>query len=310
MLFDDAIYYIQIAVAIPAAWATLCLALQATTTHPRSNRRSVRNPPPHHLLPPRHYPILALAACCLGRAVVGAACHDAVGAGAGGAGRFRFWYLLFDVGAQLAMVWAAAGGARLVRGRGVVFDCTLPPPTLHAYIYIFICFNSINPTTGRKPHLLALAATTALAVVLAGVAAHMANKNSSSSNTCTPIQSAALDGLLAPFSGVCALVALLALFVYPAWRERRGGQRPDRATLPSSGALEPLLEGGGAAGADQQQQERPQQGIGPLPSRRLKLLVAFSALTMLLGCGRCLLRLTRYVSVCLLTRVGMRGEHL
>lgn len=163
--------------------------------------------------------------------------------------------------------------------------------------------------TGRRAHLLALAATAALAIVLAGVATHMTKDNNSSSSsdahasTCTPIQSTALDGFLAPLSGACAVIALLALFVYPVWRDRRGGQRrqqqQDRATLPS-GALEPLLEGGGA-GTDlpqprQQGQQQQPQGAG-LPSRRLKLLVAFSALTMLLGCGRCLLRLTRYVRV-------------
>lgn len=107
-LFDDAIYYIQIATAIPAAWALLCLTLQAATARPRR-----RHPHKPHPLPPRHYPILALATCCLGRAVVGAACHDA----AAGAGRFAFWYLLFDVGAQVATVWAALGGARLVQGK-------------------------------------------------------------------------------------------------------------------------------------------------------------------------------------------------
>lgn len=111
--------------------------------------------------------------------------------------------------------------------------------------------------------------------------------------TCTPIQSARLDTLLASASGACALLAVLALFVYPFVRGRRGWTKRQG---PSSGAAarEPLLEVG-----EQEQQPQPQeqQQRWGQPSRRVKLLVAFSCLTMALGCGRCLLRATRYLTV-------------
>jgi hypothetical protein len=107
-LFDDAIYYIHITAAVAGAWAVLCLALQAGATHHTHKKRS---------LPARHYPILALAACHLARAVVGAACHDAAATAAGAT--VAFAYLFFTFGAQLATVLAALGGARILEGQCV-----------------------------------------------------------------------------------------------------------------------------------------------------------------------------------------------
>lgn len=112
--------------------------------------------------------------------------------------------------------------------------------------------------------------------------------------SCTPTQSSALDPLLAPVSGVGAVLALLALFVYPGVRgrqrrrRRQQGQRPHEAGAPLA---EPLLEGGGLPPLSER--PRAHASLQQLPSRRLKLLVAFSCLTMLLGAGRCLLRLSR-----------------
>jgi membrane protein implicated in regulation of membrane protease activity len=180
----------------------------------------------------------------------------------------------------------------LTFGRPHIYFSRTPAPT-----------PKCNHLPGRTAHLLAVGAAAALALALAGVAAHVgsggADAVGAGYRSCTPTQSPALDPLLAAVSGTSALLAVLVLFVYPAMRERR--QRRQRQQQDGGGALvEPLLEGGGVmsdvvtatavAGVPGQQRQQRQR---LLPSRRLKLLVAFSCLTMLVQTGRCLLQLSR-----------------
>lgn len=138
---------------------------------------------------------------------------------------------------------------------------------------------------------MALAATTALGLVLAVVAANVGSAGDDAVGTgyrsCTPTQSPALDVILAVIGGVCALVAVLGLVVYPSWWGRRREQGARLGEEP----LEPLL--------GEEEQERRHSGqahrrLQQQPSRRLKLLIAFSCMIMAVGAGRCILRLSRY----------------
>jgi len=173
---------------------------------------------------------------------------------------------------------------------------------------------------GRKQHSLSLVLVLVLSLLFAGVGAAVKKGGREGGVVCTPTggREGGRGGevLLLVVCGVSTVFSLMIIYWYPSWAEKRrggreGGREEGGDAMPLRRPLLPLLSeeeeggeeevesGGGAVGSlpalplrqqqQQQQQQEGQQRQGP--SRRLKLLVSFLSLSMLITLSRSILDL-------------------
>jgi len=178
-----------------------------------------------------------------------------------------------------------------------------------------LCLSGAGLVRGRRQHALVLALALALSLVLAAVGSAIRKGAREGGTSCAPTggREGGRGGevLLLVVCGASTTLSLLLLYWYPSWMEKRrggreGGREGEGDEVPLRRPLLTLLseeeeggeggrEGGGEGGGRSYPTHPPSSSDQQLQrcghSRRLKLLVSFLALSMLITLSRSVLDL-------------------